>query len=279
MSKVTPSRRQVFCGLATAVLGGKLATAASGRRAVVAIRLSTTDTQEMLLARSPLAVISARSRVNLGLHPSLGEARRMFDSRSLAVLVEPGVGDTDRDFVAGGYSAPGWMMRAVGADVLHSEGKAFGLSSGLLLLTPSGVVGAESRTPVEFPSTAIGRQLRQAAGLIVGGAGPVQLFVASMSGTVAVGDREAQTAGILGQLAGAMAAFQRAMDQAGLASDVVAYTDPDKAGAGRVRLVSGGSVIGGEIYSMKREQSDAALAAWAGFGSGDGLAEGSRFIY
>ena len=46
-----------------------------------------------------------------------------------------------------------------------------------------------------------------------------------------------------------------------------------------MRLVASGSVIGGEVYAMKRQQSDAALAAWAGFGGGDGLAEGSRFIY
>ena len=275
----TPSRRQIVGGLAAAVLGGKLATASSARRSVVAIRLATADSRDFLLAQSPIAVTSAKSRINFGLHPSLSEARRMFDSGALAVLVEPGEGDTDRDFVAGGYSAPGWMMRAVGADVLHSEGKAFGLSSGLLLLTANGMVGRESRIPVAFPNTHIGRQLRQAAGLIAGGTGPVQLFVASMGGAVLAGDREAQTAGQLAQLTAAMMAFQRAMEETRLASDVVAYTDPDKAGAGRVRLVAGGSVIGGEVYTMKRQQSDAALAAWAGFGGGDGQAEESRFIY
>ena len=203
----------------------------------------------------------------------------MFDRGALAVLVEPGMGETDRDFVAGGYAAPGWMMRAIGADVLHSEGKALGLSNGLLVLTPNGAVGTQSQIPVTFPNTHIGRQLRQAAGLIAGASGTLQLFVASLGGAVVAGDQEAQTAGLLTQLTAAMAAFQIAMEQAGLASDVVVYTDPDKAGAGRVRLVAGGSVIGGEVYTMKRQQLDAALAAWVGFGGGDGLAEGNRFIY
>ena len=279
MSIPTPNRRQLLGGLATAVAGHKLASAASGRRAVVAIRLSDIDTREFLVDGSPLLVTSATSRTSMGVHPSLGEVVRLFDTRSMAMLLEPTVGDTDRDYVRPGYSAPSWMMRAVGASPLNSKGKAFGLSSGLLLLTSARSARAETPSTVVFPKTGIGRQLRQAAGLILGGGSQVQLFVASMGGAVTSGLAAAQTAGQLSHLAAAMTAFQRAMDLAGRASDVVVYTDPDRAGvAGRVRLVAGGSVIGGEVYSMSRQVSDRALESWAGFGQ-ETVSGKNQFIY
>ena len=285
MVKSVASRREMLAGLAGAAFGsGRILKAAtSGQRSLVCIRL-VSDTGLAALA-------SARSQQKISLHPALSEVRGLFERGSLALVEETAGAGAEFDYVPDGFSGPAWLLKAAGASVTSPE-HAFGFRSGLLMLAPEETVpGARLNNPqllaqanrgnFAFPDTAIGRQLRQAAGLIASGG--TRHFVASLGATLTVGDAAGQAAERLRQLSAALAAFEEAVRAAGAASNVAVFTEPDLlASSGRrLRLVMGGSVVGGQLYTLNRGEVEGALAEWAGLASLLALpsASGARFLY
>lgn len=275
MQKQGSSRRAMLASLAgLAVAGSPLRAAAGGRRSLVCIRL-TADTGYSLLSAgssSPdTTVTSARSRRGIALQPGAAGFARLFERSSLALVEEPGA--VEWDYVAGGFAAPAWMLRNAGAGVQDSR-HTWGFRSGLLMIAPeeegSGfddprLLAEAAASGFEFPATAIGRQLQQAAGLLAAAKGP-RHFVAAMGASATVGDRAAQDAARTAQLSDALAAFTAATDALGSTADVVAFTAPDRsaANARQLRLLWGGRVLGGELYSSAAPFLEDALREWSG---------------
>lgn len=118
--------------------------------------------------------------------------------------------------------------------------------------------------PVVFPNTGLGQQLAQVARIVsVRGALGMnrQIFFAGMGGFDNHEDLVARQAQLLGQLDGALSAFQATMEAMGTATNVTAFTESDfnrtgDANAnigtdhawGSHHLVLGGAVRGGATY-------------------------------
>jgi uncharacterized protein (DUF1501 family) len=261
--------------------GGLLRGATLQHRALVCIRLADgADAEGMLDAQGARVVTSAISRDRFGLNGSLAGVQRLFEQRSAAFVEDPA--EEDREYLMNGYTAPGWMMRAAGASISDSEGRAFPFASGLLLLSPDGLsvdTAADQGGDSTFPDTGIGRQLRQVAGLLASKGDARLMFVATLGGSVTVGDAATQRDARLRQLDEALVAFQNSLDAKGASRNVVTFTDADGRHTGR-RLVAGGSVIGGEVYTMAGgNQSSAVLAAWAGYQAPGAVESADQFLF
>jgi hypothetical protein len=279
MDKVFATRRAVLASIAGAALhaGGTLKGATGGSRSLVCIRM-VSDTGFSMLAPGGLAggsysVTSALSRQRIGLHQGLAEAGRLFERSILALVDETAGVDPEREFVPEGFTGPAWMLRAAGASVTAGQ-HAFGFRSGLLMLAPDAsgkhlddprLLAQAARGNFAFPDTAIGRQLRQVAGLLAADGGP-RHFVASLGATLTVGEIADQAAARMSQLGAALAAFEGATEASGIAYDVTTFTEPDlrDASGRRLRLIMGGRVLGGELYTRERVEVDGVLAEWAG---------------
>ena len=155
--------------------------------------------------------------------------------------------------------------------------RAYPFSSGLLTLLASPVEGSALDNPTltraaadarySFPNTAIGRQLRQIASLLTNGYSQLQCVV-SLGGPASVGDPLQQSLARLSQLDQAIGAFSAAVSALGLNREVILFTSTDgrNAGAQHARLVIGGPVAGGNVFSISyRERPGVPLAEWAGF--------------
>lgn len=261
----------VACG--TSVLG------ASGRirRALVCIRLSERQDGARILTSAA------------DLDPALAGLRLAWDQGALAAVREPEEA-AGRGYVAGGFSAPAWMMEAAGASVADSLGRAFTFRSGLLALTPvrqsleygqfeNPRLIAASQGEFELPQTAIGRQLSQVAGLLANRALAQAMFVVSHGGPAGSGDADHQSEVRLKRLGDAAGAFYGVIRRLGLEADTAMFTDSDLPAAGSTRLVLGGSVLGGQVYAGTQVQSNLALARWAGVETSGVEAGGPRFLY
>jgi hypothetical protein len=295
MDKLFTSRRAVLATIAGAALhpGGALKGATAGNRSLVCVRLVSDTGFSMLtpggLAGGSCTVTSALSRQRIGLQQGLAEAGRLFESRTVALVEETAGVDPERGFVPEGFTAPAWMLRAAGASVTDAP-HAFGFRSGLLMLAPdgsgarlddAGLLAQARRGNFAFPDTAIGRQLRQVAGLLAADSGP-RHFVASLGATVTVGEMADQAAERMRQLGAALAAFQTAIQTIGVAYDVTTFTEPDlrDAAGRRLRLIMGGRVLGGELYQREGVEVDGVLAEWAGQGNAVAATPTSaRFLY
>jgi uncharacterized protein (DUF1501 family) len=282
--KPNPSRRLLLASLAGAAVSarGVLKGATSGNRALVLVRLAdpadTVQTFSGSHGDGTLRITSATSQKQFGMHPGLAAVRELYERRSIA-LIQDTDGSTpgsDWDYVAHGFTAPAWMIKASGSNAVHA------FRSGLLMLTPAGstipmgqidnaaALEASGRGNFVFPNTSIGRQLRQVAGLLTASVATRPLFVASLGGAVTVGGPEEQRTGRLRQLGDALASFQDAVSAMGIASNVITFTDTDVRGmvrGGSARVVMGASVLGGEVYGLPGgwRQAEAALADWAGY--------------
>lgn len=285
MTSSTPSRRAALAALAGAIpVAGVLRGAGLWKRALVCIRLVDGLDAAGILEPGGGLTVASESQQRVGLHASLSGMRRLFDQRSVALIQESPDAAVDRDYVQGGFTAPGWMLRAAGANVLRSAGSAFPFRSGLLVLTP-GKSLQSVLTPAatealdnpemlahaqlekfSFPDTPLGRQLRQAAGILASSSGQM-MAVASLAGSVTIGDAETQRAARLRQLDQALAAFQAALEGLNIAPLVTTFTDSDTVAAAP-RIVMGWAVAGGQIYSASgQERAGATLARWAGYRS------------
>jgi hypothetical protein len=257
------SRRAILATLAGAAVGGAgVLQGAAGTRALVCIRLANgADASAIFSSESNgMAIRSRVSQKAYALHPSLIGLERMFTGGSAAILQEDASVTEELGFLQGGYAGPAWMLKAGGVDI---RSRAPVASNGLLVLPAK--LGAVSGA--NFPNTAIGRQLRQVAGLLAG-QGTQFLAIASMGGPVTKGDPAAQTAGRLAQLDEALTAFYAAVRQLGIERDVTVFTSAATA-TGRARVVLGGRVAGGEVYPVTgNQQAGVALANWAGYSAG-----------
>ncbi len=252
------SRRALLATLAGAAVGGSGALqAASGTRTLVCIRLANGADAAAIFTNDAngLAIRSRVSQVAYSLHPSLASLERQFTGGTAAFLQEDASVTEDLGYVKGGYAGPAWMLRAGGATITNPAP-----ASGGLLVLPARTAAPSRLT---FPNTAIGQQLRQVAGLLTGGTS--FLAVASLGGSVTTGDAAAQTAGRLKQLDDALAAFNIALSKSAAGRDVVVFTSATTP-TGRVRLVLGSRVAGGEVYPVTgNQQAGVSLAGWAGY--------------
>jgi hypothetical protein len=281
------SRRRAIAALSGAAFleATGVLHAGTGGRVLVCLRLADAmDGIGLVQEGGPAGLIpieSFQTQEKYGMDPALAALQPLFVSRALAVIQEP-AGPAARDYVKGGFSAPDWMIRGVGATVLESQGHAFGFRSGLLMLNKylpiakpeqqldnEALLAASRKGNFLFPNTGVGRQLRQVAGILASGAAASEvMFVVSIGGAVAVGDLGWQRSARLVQMSQALAVFHAVTEQLRLASHVTTFTDVDEtvpSAMTRTRLVLGGGVIGGEVYKMTdgTEASDI-LAEWMG---------------
>ncbi len=277
-SSVT-SRRAMLATLAGATLGGALHAASSGFRGLVCIRFAhAIDAESIFTGVDVSLTIQSRfSGIAYHLNPSLVNFERLFVQGSAAVLdEEPSVVDRQA-FVQGGFAGPAWMLNAADVSTTGMGDRAFSFTSGLLALLPASVDGTALDNPsllkaaasgsYAFPNTAIGRQLRQVAGLLASGQTQV-LYVVSLGGPARVGDPAQQSAARLKQLDEAVAAFQAAVTEQGIGREVITFTSTDgfNSSSRHARLLIGGQVAGGEVYDVTgRERPGVSLAEWAGY--------------
>jgi hypothetical protein len=241
-----------------------------------------------------ISLTSATSQERFGLDSSLVSIGRLFERRSVALLQETELDASDGawDYVQGGYTAPAWITKAANVSVTSSANKAFTFGSGLLMLAPSGLslegsaydnpslLAACRQGDFSFPDSSLGRQLRQVAGLLASDPGGQRVFVASLGGSLVVGDAAAQRAARFRVLSEAMVALQDALDQMRMGSSVATFTDSDVrliSPRERTRLVMGRNVLGGEVYHLQGSSGTQGLAEWAGYGNAS--SSDVRFVY
>ncbi len=125
-------------------------------------------------------------------------------------------------------------------------------------------IGDEARLATEFPGSGLGRQLNQVARLIAARNAlgmRRQIFFCSAGGYDTHSEQAGQHAGLLGSLASALAAFERAKEELGVTAQVTTFTESEFARTfepnarigtdhawGGHHLVLGGAVRGGALY-------------------------------
>jgi uncharacterized protein (DUF1501 family) len=148
--------------------------------------------------------------------------------------------------------------------------------------------------PTSFPSTNLGNQLSQIAGLLKSGVTTgirQRVFFAVQSGYDTHANELSAQSGLLADLSANLQAFHAATVEMGIERRVTTYTDSEfgrsltpntrggsEHGWGSHQLVLGGSVIGGRVYgkfpdmgghfvfrpSVLKDQHAATLTAWSG---------------
>ena len=284
-------------------------------------------------------VTSGRGEQAISLHPALAPLAELYDSGRLALFA--GVGSlspmlpgrpplgamTHADLRAaalpGGFLLPDWIGDAASALYDFPSSRTPGQSSPIAIAPkraiPRSMDAAERRSTaasllrsassadshsVAFPDTSLGRQLHQIFALIASGKTSGGVHSAILGGFDTHAGQAAASLRIWGEFAGAVSAFQNAVEHAGLASRVALYTDSEfgralvenaRGGTGHgwssLQFVVGGSVAGGRDYggfpsfapggsdditgegvfvpAVSRDAYFATLAAWHGMGFGD----------
>ena len=275
----------------------------------------------------------------LSFHSALAPLAELYDSGRLALFA--GVGSlspalpgrppaeamTHADLRAaalpGGFLLPDWIGDAAGALYDFPSSRTPGQSSPIAVAQkraiPRSMDAAERRSTaasllrsassadshgVSFPDTSLGRQLQQIFALIASGKTSGAVHSAILGGFDTHAGQASASARAWSEFAGAVSAFQTAVENAGLGSRVALYTDSEfgralvenaRGGTGHgwssLQFVVGGSVAGGRVYgsfpSLARGGSDditgqgvfvpavsrdayfATLAAWHGMAFGD----------
>ena len=246
---------------------------------------------ELAIPRSALLNISTPGQSgSFGLHPNMGELRRLYDQGAVGVVANVGSrspeslshSDNKRwSYVRPGYVAPPWIESLQQPVTEEHPRDVYGFSSGLLAIPAerAGIEGTEidnkkliegmkNARPLgtQFPRTGLGLQLEQVAKLLQIGEGmrlsrPV--FSVTLSGFDTHANQLPKHAELLETLSGAMAAFHEALRELGISDRVTAYTDtefnralvPNRShgsdhGWGGHNLVMGASVRGGDIHGV-----------------------------
>jgi hypothetical protein len=193
-------------------------------------------------------------------------------------------------FLPNGFATPSWAATMTGIRSPHGDG-AFTFDSGMSVVSP----GASSREgdqfenhglrqamnrakPLQssFPNTPLGRQLLDVSRLLETGHGAGMnqvIFLCTAGGYT----RSARLGGTISaryqELSQAMAAFYAATVELGLEQQVTTFTDAESGAtqANEVslgaRVILGGSVLGGDVYSNGIPGSDnylGSIARWFG---------------
>lgn len=238
---------------------------------------------------SLIPVTSGLDQVQYGFHPSLPEVASLFQGGALAVVgnvggtLAPSAPDPYLDYFPNGYATPGWAAKLAQVTVgdrkslfvdfpnLHTTDNP---TSSLSLVAP-GITATDrlrkavdeasrrsDHSPVEFPQTCLGQQLRQVSALIAS-AGALgmdqQIFLVSAGGFSSA----SAEAGSFRELSSAMGAFHSALISMGKTQSVTAYTDTEFSKAlkpnaigllapawGAHQLVMGGGVLGGNVHGQ-----------------------------
>ena len=234
-----------------------------------------------LFERGTLGVVS-----NVGLLPAAAGSDPTALDRSK--LTPPGPLDPDLAYFTPGVAVPLWAANM--AKVTQENRSRFWTSfpelrqsgnptNSVSLITPAARAtptmrdklhmaarSAATGTPIEFPNTGLGQQLRQIASLIrassdlrLGG----QIYSCALSGFSTIAAQAPAHAVLLAELSSALGAFQQAMEDLGLSESVTVFTDsehsrtlvPNKLEGtdpawGGHQLVMGGNVLGGSVYGQ-----------------------------
>jgi uncharacterized protein (DUF1501 family) len=284
-------------------------------------------------------VTSGRGEQAVSFHPALAPLAELYDSGRLALFA--GVGSlsptlpgrppsgamTHADLRAaalpGGFLLPDWVGDTAGALYDFPSARVSGQSSPIAVALkraiPRSMDAGERRTTagsllrsassadshgVAFPGTSLGRQLQQIFALIASGKTSGAVHSAILGGFDTHAGQAPASARAWSEFAGAVFAFQTAIERSGLASRVALYTDSEfgrtlvenaRGGTGHgwssLQFVVGGSVAGGSVYgsfpslapggsdditgegvfapAVSRDAYFATLAAWHGMGFGD----------
>jgi len=291
------------------------------------------------LSSASRIVTSGRGDQAISFHPVLAPLAELYDSGRLALFA--GVGSlsptlpgrpptgamTHADLRAaalpGGFLLPDWIGDTAGAlydfPSARSAGQSSPIAVALQRAIPRSMDASERRSTaagllrsaasadshgVSFPDTSLGRQLQQIFALIASGKTSGAVHSAILGGFDTHAGQASASVRIWSEFAGAVSAFQTAVETAGLGARVALYTDSEfgravvenlRGGTGHgwssLQFVLGGSVAGGRVYgsfpslapggsgdisgqgvfvpAMSRDAYFATLAAWHGMGFGD----------
>jgi uncharacterized protein (DUF1501 family) len=199
-------------------------------------------------------------------------------------------------FLPNGFATPAWAARLAGINSLQGTG-AFTFRSGMSVVSlgASSRDGGQFENPAlrdamnkaeslrtSFPASALGRQLADVASLLQtrASAGMSKMIFLCTAGGFTSSARLAGTITARHQeLSNAMTAFYSATVELGLAQQVTTFTDAEfpMTGDGAAqsfgaRLIAGGSVLGGDVYSAGSLAADnylGSIAGWFGVSSAD----------
>ena len=243
--------------------------------------------RQLALPERSLHAISTRAGRQYGLHPSIPELHRLYQSRRLAIIANVGRPsqrpthfDPDLHYLPDGYAVPSWVARWVGIDRLSGDGHLVtgfpaahrpGQESALSMVSVTGETrvgkpvddAGSPRFRTTFPTSGLGQQLRSVAGLIESAhrAGQArQIFFCALSGFDTHTRQLERHADLLRDLSASLGAFYDATEELGVAEHVTAFTDtefnralqPEGTGTGHGwgghQIVVGGAVQGGDVY-------------------------------
>jgi len=282
---------------------------------------------------------SGRGDQAISFHSALAPLAELYDAGRLALFA--GVGSlslalpgrppagamTHADLRAaalpGGFLLPDWVDAASGALYDFPSARTPAQSSPIAVAPkraiPRSMDAAERRSTaasllrsassvvshgVSFPDTSLGRQLQQIFALIASGKTSGAIHSALLGGFDTHASQASASDRTWSEFAGAVSAFQAAIENAGFGSRVAVYTDSEFGrtlvenacggtghGWASLQFVLGGSVAGGRVYGsfpslapggsdditgqgvfvpgLSRDAYFAMLAAWHGMGFGD----------
>lgn len=283
---------------------------------------------ELALRADALLPIRARStKAEYGLHPALVELQKYFNDGVAAVVANVGPASRPNpvstgsrydslSFIRDGYSTLDWAAAKAGARLDNDVAFTFGNSVSMVAIGETRFEGDRRRNPAlmekiasasfktSFPDTAIGRQLRNVAGLLKAGnvtGASGQVFLCPFGGFGPSIAQMKMKGPLYGQLSVAMAAMYRATVEMGISRQVTIFTESEfgrtlrpnathsaDPGWGNHHFVLGGAVRGGEIYGKFPDmlsgpfdsdsamipttftaQYQAALAGWLGIAASE----------
>jgi hypothetical protein len=245
-----------------------------------------------------LPVVARLTQAKYVLHPAATELQALYGTSALAavmnVIPSPSQLTAQRyaalRFLPNGFATPSWAATMANVRSPQGEG-AFTFNSGMTVVSPAAGLrqGGQFENPnlrqamnqarplqTSFPDTPLGRQLSDVSRLLETGRGAgmhQMVFLCSAGGFT----RSARTAGTITaryrELSQAMAAFYAATVELGLEQQVTTFTDAESAQAvtnqvlSGARVILGGSVLGGEVYTNGIPGSDnylGSIARWFG---------------
>jgi uncharacterized protein (DUF1501 family) len=215
--------------------------------------------RHLALPERSLHTISSRAGGQFGLHPSVPELHRLYESRRLAIVANVGSPsqrpthfDRDLHYLPDAYAVPSWVARWVGIDRMSDEGRVVtglpaahrpGQANGLAIVSAKSDSSTNRRVDplnddeagstrlrTTFPASGLGQQLRSVAGLIASGrragAGR-QVFFCALGGFDTHNRQLERHADLLKDLSASLGAFYDATEELGMADQVTAFTDTE----------------------------------------------------
>jgi uncharacterized protein (DUF1501 family) len=251
-----------------------------------------------------LSVYDPATSSNYGFHPNLPGLRDLYKLGALGIVANVGAAGSAGQLP---QHSPDPMVRYMPAGRL-----ALPWGDSFVLPLETSVPGrreitASAPLSTRFPATRVGQLLESVAKELKTGTARGQAFLVPISGFDTHGNQLARQAELFAELDGAVAAFQEAVTEIGIANQVTLFTQTEfnrafgpngtggtEHGWGGHQLVVGRSVLGGRIYgrfpslalggpndagstgiwlpSISNVQYEATLATWFGLNVGN-LAE------